>query len=200
MLVEGLASGEYNAKSHRILSRDITESELVEEKTIEPPENHEEEIILEELKRLQNQQLSEEKKQAALVRTTTLPSDPLTAAEQPPKPFHRTPVFKAIISDDRCSNERSKYHYYEPVYWKPSCISCHEGMYGKFAQSVADHILGNIDRYMAAAVVYSNCMSNHLWKNHRGATPSAYHFLFIFLIHALNAFEQFWLNVRAFFQ
>ena len=70
---------------------------------------------------------------------------------------------------------------------------------GELAQSVADHVFGNVDRHVAASVVNCDRMSNHLREDHRSAAPGADDFLFIFLVHGLNSFKQFRFNERAFF-
>src|SRR5258706_2069833 len=50
----------------------------------------------------------------------------------------------------------------------------------EFAQLVSDHILGHVDRHMAAAIVYRNRVSDHLREYGAGPTPGADHDLFAF--------------------
>jgi hypothetical protein len=60
---------------------------------------------------------------------------------------------------------------------------------GELAQSVADHVLGNIDRDVPASVMDSNGMSNHLRENDACATPRPQNALFTFLVHGFNSFQ-----------
>src|SRR5690349_16904874 len=71
---------------------------------------------------------------------------------------------------------------------------------GKFAQSMADHVFGDIDRNMSASIMHCNRVSYHLGKDHTGTTPGAQHFLFTFLIHGFYSLEKLGLDKWAFFQ
>jgi signal transduction histidine kinase len=44
------------------------------------------------------------------------------------------PVARAIPAP-----EQGKYYYYQVVHWSNTCIRCHEGMHGKFAESAASY-------------------------------------------------------------
>src|SRR6266508_18774 len=70
----------------------------------------------------------------------------------------------------------------------------------EFAQSMADHVFGNIDRNVSASIMHSDRMSYHLREDHAGTTPGAQHFLLAFLVHRFNSLQKFRLNKRALFQ
>ena len=71
---------------------------------------------------------------------------------------------------------------------------------GEFTQTVADHVLGNLDRHVAASIMNGDSVPHHLGKYHTGAAPCTNNFLFAFLIHRLNALKQFQLDERPLFQ
>ncbi len=58
---------------------------------------------------------------------------------------------------------------------------------GEFAQAVANHIFGDVDRHMSSSVMDGDRMTNHLREDHTGAAPGANHFLFAFLIHRFDS-------------
>jgi len=60
---------------------------------------------------------------------------------------------------------------------------------GEFAQSVADHVLGNIDRNVSTSIMNSDRVSNHLGENNACATPGPQDLLFASLVHGLNSFQ-----------
>src|SRR5690349_362737 len=70
----------------------------------------------------------------------------------------------------------------------------------EFAQLVSDHVLGHIDRHMAAAIVYRNRVSDHLREYGAGPTPGTDHNFFAFLVQLLNFFEQLGADERPLFQ
>ena len=45
----------------------------------------------------------------------------------------------------------------------------------EFAELVSDHILGDIDRNVAATVVDGNRVSDHFWKNRGPTAPGSEH-------------------------
>ena len=47
--------------------------------------------------------------------------------------------------------------------------------WGKFTQTVPDHILSNIDRHMATSIMNRDRVSNHLWEDHTRSTPGTDH-------------------------
>ena len=61
--------------------------------------------------------------------------------------------------------------------------------WGKFAQAMANHVLGNVDRNVAATVMHCNRMPNHLGEDGAGAAPGADDLLFAFLVHIFNSFQ-----------
>jgi hypothetical protein len=60
---------------------------------------------------------------------------------------------------------------------------------GELAQSVADHVFGNIDRDVSASVMDGNRMSNHLRENDACATPRTQNSLFTLLVQGFNSFQ-----------
>lgn len=130
MLVKGLLTARFNWK---ILSTDPHQTDAVLPKNVWLPENKAEELLMEELRSEQTQQLQAAQIRAATPAVVSTTPDPLAVAEQPQAEKELRPVFRSLIS-----RERGKYHYYEPVYWKQSCISCHESFNGKYAESIAD--------------------------------------------------------------
>ena len=70
----------------------------------------------------------------------------------------------------------------------------------ELAQPVPHHILGNVDRYMAASVVNGNRMSHHLGENDARATPGADNLLLAALVHGFDFLEQFRVNEWTLFQ
>jgi hypothetical protein len=61
--------------------------------------------------------------------------------------------------------------------------------WGELAQSMADHVFGNIDRDVPASVMDGNGMSNHLRENDACATPRPQNSLFTLLVHCFNSFQ-----------
>jgi hypothetical protein len=59
----------------------------------------------------------------------------------------------------------------------------------KFAQAMTDHILGDIDGHMPAAIMHRDCVSNHLGEDRARPAPGPQHFLLALLIHLLNPTE-----------
>jgi len=60
---------------------------------------------------------------------------------------------------------------------------------GEFAQSVTDHVLGNIDWDVSASIMDGNGVSNHLGKDHACTTPSPQDLLLAFLVHRFYSFQ-----------
>jgi hypothetical protein len=58
----------------------------------------------------------------------------------------------------------------------------------KFAQAVPDHILGDVDRHMAASIMHSNGVPDHLGKDGAGTAPSADDLLLPAFIHGFDPF------------
>jgi hypothetical protein len=48
---------------------------------------------------------------------------------------------------------------------------------GKFTQTVANHVLGDVNRNMAAAIMHGNRMAQKLGENRRSSAPGADNFL-----------------------
>src|SRR5688572_1039632 len=72
--------------------------------------------------------------------------------------------------------------------------------WGKLSQPMTNHILSYIDWNMAASIMHSDCVTNHLRKDYAWATPGAQHFLLAFLVHGFNSLSKFRLDKRALFQ
>lgn len=109
------------------------------EGTFQPETTEEKEILL-RIKSRQEQQLAEivrqmkeqEKKgPEAKLDNLSLPEKEKAKAIDP-KDFAAThdAIFEVLADPDE-----GKYYYYQPVYWQNVCVSCHVGMYGKFATS-----------------------------------------------------------------
>jgi len=62
----------------------------------------------------------------------------------------------------------------------------------KFAQAVSNHILGDVDRHVAAAIMHGDGMPYHLGKDHARATPGSENLLFAFRVHLFNFFASIW--------
>jgi two-component system sensor histidine kinase BarA len=124
-LVQDLLTTRYERK---VLSAAFGETAMRRD-YIAKPAGPDEEAIMAELARRQKAQLAELAKAEAPPPPDLDRPDPLARAALPSQKTFQ-PVFEA-----RVSRERGKYHYYQPVYWKSGCNSCHEGFYGKFANA-----------------------------------------------------------------
>ena len=71
---------------------------------------------------------------------------------------------------------------------------------GKFAQTMSDHIIGDIHRDMAASVMNGDGMTNQLREDCAGAAPGADEVLVAGMIHCVNHLEKFRVNERPFLQ
>src|SRR5262249_12200995 len=70
----------------------------------------------------------------------------------------------------------------------------------EFAQLVADHILGDVDRHMAATIMNANGMPDHLREDRARPAPGLNRGFLIFQVQLLNFFEQFGVYERPLFQ
>jgi len=61
--------------------------------------------------------------------------------------------------------------------------------WGKFAQSMTDHIFGNIDRNVSASIMDSYSVSNHLGEDHACTAPGSQNLLLALLVHGFNSFQ-----------
>ena len=71
---------------------------------------------------------------------------------------------------------------------------------GKLAQSMTDHVLGDLEWHVTASIVYGDGMTNHLGEDYAGATPRAHNLLLALLVHRFNSFQKFGLDKRTLFQ
>jgi hypothetical protein len=71
---------------------------------------------------------------------------------------------------------------------------------GEFAQPVADHVLGDVDRNVAPAVVHSDGVSDHLRENGAGPAPGADDLLFALLVHGFHFFQNLGVDERPLLQ
>jgi signal transduction histidine kinase len=94
------------------------------QKRVFGPENTGEAELLARLKLAQGEQLERERLEAE-ERAKNKEVDPLAINDKPKVEEELAPVFESVVSRDK-----NKYYYYQPVYWKQSCIVCHGGMYG----------------------------------------------------------------------
>ena len=60
----------------------------------------------------------------------------------------------------------------------------------KFTQLVSDHILSDVYRHMAPAIVHGNGMPYHIRKYGGGTRPGSQYTFLPCVIHILNAFQQ----------
>jgi len=60
---------------------------------------------------------------------------------------------------------------------------------GKFAQTMTNHILGDIDGDMAATIMDGDRMPNHLREDYACPAPSANDFLIALFVHGINFYE-----------
>src|SRR6266511_920970 len=72
--------------------------------------------------------------------------------------------------------------------------------WGEFAQSMADHVFGDVDRNMSASIMHCDGVTHHLREDHAGTTPCPQHFLLTFLVHGFYSLEKLGLDKRALFQ
>jgi len=59
----------------------------------------------------------------------------------------------------------------------------------KLTQPMPDHVLGDIDGHMSAAIVNSNGVANHLREDRARATPGSEDLLLAFGVHCFNFFQ-----------
>ena len=72
--------------------------------------------------------------------------------------------------------------------------------WSELTQFVTHHVFGDVDRYVAAAIMHSNGMSYHLREDRAGTAPSTDNGFLIFIIQLLNFFEELRAYERPFFQ
>jgi hypothetical protein len=79
-------------------------------------------------------------------------------------------------------------------------VTAKEARGREFTQFMADHILSDVDRYMAATIMDGDCVTNHLGENGAGSAPGAKDFLIATLIHELDFLQKPGLDKGPFFQ
>ena len=68
----------------------------------------------------------------------------------------------------------------------------------KLTKAMAHHIFGDVDRYMAATVMYCDRVAHHLGEDRAIPAPGSEHLLIAFGIHSFYSFQEFGLDVRPF--
>jgi len=124
----------------KLLSPDFPKSDPDWKSNVWPPETDDESAIVADLKRRQEEQLADYRQREAQEQTPSDTPDPLAALKPAKTEDELKPVF-----DTRISRDRNQYHYYQPVYWKDTCITCHGQMYGRYAESAAETSLAGRD-------------------------------------------------------
>jgi signal transduction histidine kinase len=135
----------------------------------QPDKGSEDERILLDLKIRQEKQLAElgrqfkerEKKAAANPLEADVPKD--KGKELDPLDFAAT---SNPLSAIRPVPEDGKYFYYQPVYWQNDCVRCHEGFYGKYADSASSSALTAADmpfRVVRVTLPYAETQSSIHW-------------------------------------
>jgi hypothetical protein len=72
----------------------------------------------------------------------------------------------------------------------PLCKVTAEGAgWSEFTQAVTDHVFRDVDGHMAATIMYSNGMADHLREDHARPAPGANHLLFATLVHSFDFFQ-----------
>src|SRR5918992_2024186 len=60
----------------------------------------------------------------------------------------------------------------------------------ELAQAMADHVLGDEDRHVAAAVMDGDRVPDHLREDHAGPRPGLQHLALVALVHVVDAADQ----------
>jgi signal transduction histidine kinase len=121
----------------KVLSSEIPQTDRSRQKYVFDPEGEEEIAVINRLRKAQEFQLAEQRRLADAAAGS---DDPLKV-DGPSKEEEELPkVFESLVS-----RERDKYYYYQPVYWKENCITCHGAMYGRYAHSAADPVPAGFD-------------------------------------------------------
>src|SRR5450759_5853382 len=61
---------------------------------------------------------------------------------------------------------------------------------GKLTETVADHVLGHVDRDVLLAVVHGNCVTDEVREDDGRARPALDDLLLVLLVHRLDAAEE----------
>jgi hypothetical protein len=91
-------------------------------------------------------------------------------------------------------------HLLLPLHFLFRYVASEQAGGGKLTQTVAYHILGDVNRDMPTSIMDGNRMPNHLRENSAGAAPGTEYFLVTTLVHYLDFLQQFRVNKRPFFQ
>ena len=126
-LTRELAQQEYSA---RVLGLDPVPAPTVpspiEIGKVYLPENPQERIFLERLKL---------RAEAELRKRALSPGEPgAPSVETPSEPARETASVDPVFEPVRLPSQ-GRYEYYQVVQWSNTCISCHEGFYGRYSQS-----------------------------------------------------------------
>src|SRR6202011_761234 len=79
-------------------------------------------------------------------------------------------------------------------------VAAEEARQRELAELVANHVLGHVDRHVAAAVVHGNGVADHLREDRRITRPGAQDLLASAGVHRHDALHQFRVHERALLQ
>jgi signal transduction histidine kinase len=99
-----------------------------------------EEALLANLRDEYNQQIAEIRARAQQAPEDGEPTAFPTQSPRPDAEPEHTAMLNPVFASREAPSE-GNYYFYQPVYWQKSCISCHEGYYGKYAIAASDTAL-----------------------------------------------------------